>query len=173
LEAIDRTETPTREEDGEAVSSPSSVAEAMDRVQEAAMVEEECFERQPTLGRPAPSKARPAPRGEVKELFIVATLTPWMEDNVSRLGKDRVKAIVEVYASMGGICDGLRDVLLKLISLDGASGVRPNASLRECMRALAELDNLLYRSRQDPRGAALYAALLNCKEVTGVPWGRE
>jgi len=165
----EKTGEASREEEDETVSSPSVVAEAMENVQDAVM-EEECLDRVEagSNGRPASAKGRPAPKGEVKDLFTVATLAPWMEDNVARLGKDRVKAIVEVYASMRGMCDSLRDVLLKLVSLDGVNGARPNASLRECMKALAELDNLLWRSRQDPRGAALYAALLNYGHIGGL-----
>lgn len=150
-----------------------SANEKVDK-QEKAVAEEECPGPVGAASeRPAVATAKAATRGEVKDLFTVATLAPWMEDSVARLGKERVKAIVEVYASMGGMTNELRDVLLKLVGLDGANGARPNVSLRECMRSLAELDNLLWRSRQDPRGAALYAALLSSKEVMGVPWARE
>ena len=168
-EATEKVAKVSREEEAEAVRPPSSVAEAMESVPEEEVAEEE----QTASEKPVAVRAKAAPKGEVKDLFTIATLAPWMEDSVARLGKERVKAIVEVYASMGGMSNGLRDVLLRLIGMDGTSGARANVSLRECMRALAELDNLLWRSRQDPRGAALYAALLNSKEVMSVPWGRE
>ena len=49
-------------------------------------------------------------------------LTDWMEENLDTLGQSRLKAVIEIYASMGGISDQLRVVLLQLSGPRGASG---------------------------------------------------
>ncbi len=98
--------------------------------------------------------------GEAADMLMVATLAPWLEDSISRIGHGRLKSIVEVYASMGGFSEQLKEVLLQLIDLDGGDRADNQVSLKECLRVMAELDNLVWRSRYDRTGAAVLSAYL-------------
>ena len=107
-----------------------------------------------------PDRVAPAPRddGAPGELLTMFTLAPWLDEGISRIGRKRLKAIVEVYATTGGVSQQLKEGLLQMISLDNSvDGGRGKVSIRECLRQLGELDNLLWRHRVDPQGAALLA----------------
>ncbi|MFH1140285.1 MAG: hypothetical protein V1724_01135 [Chloroflexota bacterium] len=96
------------------------------------------------------------------DLVTLAMLISWLEDGMRRIGRKRLKVVVEVYSSMGGLSCQLKDVLLQFMGLDGGSyGAPGKVPLRECLRVMADLDNLMMRSRLDRSGAALLSLLLN------------
>ena len=113
-----------------------------------------------------PDRVAPAPQddGAPGELLTLFTLAPWLDDGISRIGRKRLKAIVEVYATTGGLSPQLKEGLLQMINMDNSvDGGRGKVSIRECLRSLGELDNLLWRNRLDPQGAARLALVLNDK----------
>ena len=98
------------------------------------------------------------PRGKV-DLVILASLSPWLTDGIRRLGRKRVKSLLEVYASMGSIDEGMKDVLIQIVDLDDTEGAVQPVSVQDTMRFLIELDDLMWRGRQDWRRAALVTML--------------
>ena len=119
---------------------------------------------------PAPFWAAEHDEGQTEQspaadLLTIATLAAWLEESLERLGKDRVRSIVEIYSSMGGLQGQVKEILLQLINLSGAPATQPAPPMREHLRALAELDSLLWRSRQDPSGAAALSAFLSKPHV--------
>ena len=100
--------------------------------------------------------AKPARPKDEFDLVTLATLAPWMEEGVRKIGRKRLKTVLEVYASMDGISQGFKEVLLQLVGMDDATdSVKGKVSLRECMRFLVDLDEILWRGRQDWKRAAL------------------
>lgn len=94
------------------------------------------------------------------DLLIVATLASWIEDGTSRIGRERLQSLVDIYSTMSGISPQLHDVLTKLITLDGTPEPVDPVTLRDCMRILVDLDSLLQRSRVDHTSAALLLTLM-------------
>ncbi len=114
----------------------------------------------------ATPQSKPEAAGTLQEepidLVTVAMLTSWIEDGVYRVGRKRLKGIVEIYDSMGGLPPNLKGVLLQLIDLNGGSYISGGkVPIKECLRVLAALDNLVVRGRFDRSGAAVLAMLLN------------
>ena len=76
-----------------------------------------------------------------------------------------MKTIVEVYSTTGKLPDQMKDAILQIIGMDNnPDGARSKATIKECLSVLGELDNLLWRNRLDPAGAALMAMILNEKQ---------
>lgn len=97
-------------------------------------------------------------------LVTVAMLASWMEDSIRRVGKERLKVILDIYYLTGSLSQQHRDLSFQLMNLsNGKDPVNKEASLKTCLRVMADLDNLLRRSRTDPDGAALLSMLLNSK----------
>ena len=90
-------------------------------------------------------------------LFSIASLMPFMEQGVRKIGQRRMKGIIDLYASVSGISIEMRDVLVSLVDLDDTEPPKANASMRDAVRVLVELDNLLWQQRQDWQRAALYS----------------
>lgn len=100
------------------------------------------------------------PNGTV-DLVTVAFLLPWLEEGVRQIGCKSVKSILGVYAAMGGITSDLRDVLTELVGLDNTEHTLRAVSVGDSVRFLVELDDLLWRGRQDWRRAALRSVVAN------------
>ncbi len=66
---------------------------------------------------------------------------------------------------MGGISEHLKAVLMRVIALYENPGMVKNPPLAEYLRILAELDNLLWRSRFDRSGAAMLSLFLGGREA--------
>jgi hypothetical protein len=107
-----------------------------------------------------PATVPQQPRGQA-DLATVAMLAPWLEDCLPRLGRTRVKALVKLYADMGGLSPECRSTILQLIELDGHAPPKAKVSLHESLRALVELDTIIVRGRHDHTGAAILAVYLN------------
>ncbi len=117
----------------------------------------------PAWAADASRQRPPAPAGsdQSADLLTVAMLSNWMEEHLRRIGTDKMKEIVEIYASMGGVPQRLQGVLLRLLSLDQRPApIGKQVTLKDYLRVLAELDSLLWRSRHDRAGAALMSVLL-------------
>ncbi len=112
------------------------------------------------LGRPVravdePRRSNRRQSEGTLDLITVAALAPWMEGGVRRIGKERLGSLLEVYAAMGGITNETRDILLQLLALDDTPSSKAKVPLRNSLRFLVELDDILWRGRQDWRRAAL------------------
>ncbi|MBF8266824.1 MAG: hypothetical protein HW388_332 [Dehalococcoidia bacterium] len=107
---------------------------------------------------------QPEAHGGAVDLLTVATLAPWVEEGIARVGRERLESIVGLYSSLGGLSAQLKEVLLVLISFEHDNGERGQVPLRECLRVLAELDDLLWRSRSDRARAVLLSVLLKGTE---------
>jgi biotin carboxyl carrier protein len=127
---------------------------------------------QPAASGAAPAEGAAAPAGAEADLMTVATLGPWLEQAVGRLGRKRTRSLLEVYASMGGMSTGLRDVLLTLVAMDDTEGADEPASVADSVRLLADLDDVMWRSRQDWRRAALMSMVSGMWNPNGPAAGR-
>ena len=81
------------------------------------------------------------------------------------MGRKRVKSLLEVYASMGGMPTGMKDVLLQIVALDDTEGANKPVSVQDSMRLLIELDDLMWRGRQDWRRAALMSMISSGRDL--------
>lgn len=104
-----------------------------------------------------------ARQGDTPDLVTVAMLASWVEDGIHRVGRKRLEVIVEMYASMGRLSDQVKQMLHQLLSLDGSDGTVNKVPLSECVRALADLDNLLWQNQADRKASALLAGFLRGK----------
>ena len=107
-----------------------------------------------------PTATPPGGSDQSSDLLTVAMLSGWMEEHLDRIGTDKLKEIVEIYASMGGMPEGLLEVVVRLLSLDHRPAPAAQVTLKDYLRILAELDSFLFRSRHDRAGAALMSVLL-------------
>ena len=98
------------------------------------------------------------PTGKV-DLVVLASLSPWLTEGIRRIGRKRVKAMLDIYASMGGIGRDLKDVLVQIADMDDTEGSHEHVTVQDSMRMLIELDELMWRGRQDWRRAALMTML--------------
>ena len=110
-------------------------------------------------GPPPPWANSPAIEQE-SDLITLAMLSDWIEENLDTLGQNRVKAVIDIYASMGGLSDQLKAVLTQLVDLDEHPGDSVNHSTSEYLGVLAELENRIQHSQSDRAGAALISMLL-------------
>jgi hypothetical protein len=95
---------------------------------------------------PPVSPAQVEGQGQVNvyaDLAAVAALSRWLGSGVHKVGKQRMEAVVEIYAMLGGLSPSLKDVLCRLLSLDDGEGL----ALRDCIATLVELDSLMWRTR--------------------------
>ena len=111
--------------------------------------EEEAPERSSVVREPfslpvgeGPVKARRETSGRI-DLATLATLGNWADRSARRVGRERVEAILEVYEVTGYLPRNLKQVLLKLLTLDDAPVTEQGVSLRECITVLLELNGLL------------------------------
>ena len=95
------------------------------------------------------------------DLVTIAFLLPWLEEGVRQIGCKHVTSILGVYAVMGGITTELRDVLTELVGLDNTKHKPGAVSIGDSVRFLVELDDLLWRGRQDWRRVALRSVVTN------------
>ena len=98
------------------------------------------------------------PKGKV-DLVVLASLSPWLTEGIRRVGRKRIKAVLDIFASMGGMSRELKDVATQIVDLDDTEGPHEQVSVQDSMRLLIELDDLMWRGRQDWRRAALMTML--------------
>ena len=121
-------------------------------------------------GQDTARPAQPAPTGQsaaaegsgnvYADLAAVAALSRWLGSGVHRVGKQRMEALVEIYAMLGGLSPSLKDVLCRLLSLDDGEGL----ALRDCIAMLIELDSLMWRTRAGRGDAAILSFFMHGKE---------
>ena len=121
-------------------------------------------------GQDTARPAQPAPTGQsaaaeggenvYADLAAVAALSRWLGSGVHKVGKQRMEAVVEIYAMLGGLSPGLKDVLCRLLSLDDGEGL----ALRDCIAMLIELDSLMWRTRAGRGDAAILSFFMHGKE---------
>ncbi|MBI2857638.1 MAG: hypothetical protein HYX90_01060 [Chloroflexi bacterium] len=89
------------------------------------------------------------------DLVSVAMLGSWAEEAIRKIGRERLITIVEIYESMGGLTGAMKEVLLRLISLDKSGAPASPAPMKDCLRVLVDLDTAIWRSQFDKSNAAL------------------
>ncbi len=120
-------------------------------------------------GQDTARPAQPAPTGQsaaaeggenvYADLAAVAALSRWLGSGVHKVGKQRMEAVVEIYAMLGGLSPSLKDVLCRLLSLDDGEGL----ALRDCIAMLIELDSLMWRTRAGRGDAAILSFFMHGK----------
>lgn len=95
------------------------------------------------------------------DMVTLAMLAPWVEDGIQRIGRHRLKGVVKTYAATGNLSEEHKDVIFQLINLDSNETAPTVVSLKDSLVVLAELDNLMVRSRLDKTGTAMLAVYLN------------
>ena len=144
-----------------------------DRIAEKGGVREEggTFPTAPGPVEPVPSLATQPPPFSMTEqrtgagpldLATIAGLGQWAGSGVTRIGRKRVEAIIQIYRMTGHLMPGLDEVLMELTRLvDGEEPAAP-VTMRECIGALVQLDSLVGRSGSS--GATLLSFLLDDAE---------
>ena len=110
---------------------------------------------------PPPNKDQGAPQ---VDLVMLATLTPWIESSIQKIGKPRVKSVVDLYSSIENVPPQLKEIVHQFIDLGSEQEAfleDSAAILSDSLHVLMELDALLWRSRYDRKGAALLSLLLD------------
>lgn len=95
--------------------------------------------------------------GERPDLLTVATLSRWLTSGMKQVGRERMEAVIDIYAAMGGLSPELKEILLRLLRIHDGEG----APLTKTMSVLMELDNLQTRGRIDKTEAAVLSLFLN------------
>jgi hypothetical protein len=83
------------------------------------------------------------PKKEGMDLTTIAELARWTESSIRRVGKERVKAIVDIYQMMGYLPLNLKELLLQLIRLAEEEGLQEQVKMRDFLPILIQLDTLL------------------------------
>ena len=112
-----------------------------------------------------PGGDRGTPPDAAIDLVTVVSLGPWLEAGVRRMGGERVKSLLGVYAAIGGITTELRDVLVLLVSLDDTAPKTRAMSVGESLRFLVDLDDVIWRGRQDWRRAMMASMVAGARAL--------
>ena len=121
----------------------------------------------------APEDDRGPPSDAAVDLVTVVSLGPWLEAGVRRMGRKRVKSLLDVYAAIGGISTELRDVLVLLVSLDDTATKTRAMSVGESLGFLVDLDDVLWRGRQDWRRAMMASMVAGARAIEDPDEDRE
>ncbi|MCL0064331.1 hypothetical protein M1N84_00215 [Dehalococcoidia bacterium] len=135
--------------------SPRSEERGMDRHDEAADVERGELQDWDANGD----------QTEVNLLTLVG-LARWAEKSTSRIGKERVEAVVEIYQTAGCLPTSYKDVIPQLIRL--ADGEKPEGevTMGDSLNVLLQLDSLL--GKKFKTQAAILSTLFG--DDGGYPW---
>ncbi|MCL0095194.1 hypothetical protein M1O52_01460 [Dehalococcoidia bacterium] len=135
--------------------SPRSEERGMDRHDEAADVEREELQDWDANGD----------QTEVNLLTLVG-LARWAEKSTSRIGKERVEAVVEIYQTAGCLPTSYKDVIPQIIRL--ADGEKPEGevTMGDSLNVLLQLDSLL--GKKFKTQAAILSTLFG--DDGGYPW---
>ncbi|MCL0093924.1 hypothetical protein M1O53_02965 [Dehalococcoidia bacterium] len=135
--------------------SPRPEERGMDRHDEAADVEREELQDW-------------APNGDQMEvnLLTLVGLVRWAEKSTSKIGKERVEAVVEIYQTAGCLPTSYKDVIPQIIRL--ADGEKPEAqpTMGDSLNVLLQLDSLL--GKKFKTQAAILSTLFG--DDGGYPW---
>jgi len=83
------------------------------------------------------------------DLVVIAGLTQWLDQAITKLGKERTEVLIEISFTMGRLPQNLKDALVRMAHLshqETPSGQSTTAS--DYLSILAQLDNLLSGSKQ-------------------------
>ncbi len=107
-------------------------------------------------------------RTEVNLLTLVG-LVRWAERSASKIGKERVEAVVEIYQTAGCLPASYKDVIPHIIRL--ADGEKPEAqpTMGDSLNVLLQLDSLL--GQKFKTQAAILSTLFG--DDGGYPWTKQ
>ncbi|MCL0088491.1 hypothetical protein M1N87_01565 [Dehalococcoidia bacterium] len=135
--------------------SPRPEERGMDRHDEAADVEREELQDW-------------APNGDQTEvnLLTLVGLVRWAEKSTSKIGKERVEAVVEIYQTAGCLPTSYKEIIPQIIRL--ADGEKPEAqpTMGDSLNVLLQLDSLL--GKKFKTQAAILSTLFG--DDGGYPW---
>ena len=117
--------------------------------------------RIPAQEQPVQKKANGNDSNDIDrtDLATLATLGNWADRSARKVGRERVEAILEVYQVTGYLPQNLKEVLLKLLSLDNAPVNEGAVSLRDCITVLLELNGIVIGHSKTE--AAMLSLLVN------------
>jgi len=98
---------------------------------------------QPTFGGPPAGQSG---QDEWLDLAVIAGLTEWVDRTTQRVGKQRAGAIVEGLHSIGRLPGGMRDFLVRFVSLSADTEPERQLKARDYLTVLSQLEGLLGKS---------------------------
>jgi len=102
-------------------------------------------------------------------LLTLVGLVRWAEKSTSKIGKERVEAVVEIYQTAGCLPTSYKDVIPHIIRL--ADGEKPEAqpTMGDSLNVLLQLDSLL--GKKFKTQAAILSTLFG--DDGGYPWTKQ
>ena len=101
------------------------------------------------------------------DLVKMISLVRWVDQNMDRIGKDRVMVILDIHAMSGRITEETRDIVKRLCALDRDDATR--VPVKDVVAAILTIDNVLDdRQTQSQR---LLGMLFDDPFGSGLPQG--
>jgi len=101
---------------------------------------------------------------EVLDLAVIAALTEWVDKTIQRIGKHRTEAIVEGLHSIGRLPGGMKDFLVRFVTLSPDSEPERQLKAKDYLTVLSQLEGLLGKSG---RTEMSLLSILNSDEASG------
>ena len=142
----DQKEAPAPASAPQTASEPEAeeVEEYYQPTTEASEVEEEPVV-EPTAATPVAAPVQPIAEifsGESgMDLVKMISLVRWVDQNMDRIGKDRVMVILDIHAMSGRITEETRDIVKRLCALDRDDATR--VPVKDVVAAILTIDNVL------------------------------
>lgn len=123
---------------------------------------------QNTYGGAGGRAIAPCDHDEWLDLAVIAGLTEWVDRTTQRVGKQRAGAIVEGLHSIGRLPGGMKDFLVRFVTL--SADIEPDRQLKakDYLTVLSQLEGLLGRSGKSELSLI---SILNSDEET--EWTRQ
>jgi hypothetical protein len=83
------------------------------------------------------------------DLVVIAGLTQWLDQAITKLGKERTQVLIEISFTMGRLPQNLKDALIRMAQLTHQEiPSSQSITASDYLSILAQLDNLLSGSKQ-------------------------
>jgi hypothetical protein len=123
---------------------------------------------QPAYGTSGGQSVDAGDREEWLDLAVIAGLTEWVDRTTQRVGKQRAGAIVEGLHSIGRLPGGMKDFLVRFVSLSADTEPDRQLKARDYLTVLSQLEGLLGKSGKSELSLI---SILNSDEET--EWTRQ
>jgi hypothetical protein len=90
-----------------------------------------------------PPEEQPSSRAEKVGRPPFTELAGWVSDSVERIGRERTREAIEIYARGGYLAPEVKDILLQLISLSDEEGPPEKVGMEEMLDIFVKLDKVL------------------------------
>jgi outer membrane murein-binding lipoprotein Lpp len=130
------------------------------------------------MGRPAQAtdverkqRQEQAPDSDQTEvnLLTLVGLARWAEKSTSKIGKERVEAVVDIYQRTGCLPASYKDVIPRIIRLADGEKLESQPTMGDSLNVLLQLDSLL--GRKFKTQAAILSTLFG--DDGGYPWTKQ